>query len=205
MRILLLIFVGVSMVSYSQNEIQYDHQLADLYQLMQGTFNSHQQSLKDSSFYDITLHMYPIWQVNQYYLYVEQSVSSMQDQPYRQRVYQLKRTSDSTITSFIYKLPNDSLWVGLWKRPVSSIGLSPADLIPLNGCEVTLTRKRKNYFVGSTSENSCQSTLHGARYAHSEVEISPGTIYSWDKGLDAKGNQIWGAIKGGYIFKKIKE
>jgi hypothetical protein len=27
-------------------------------------------------------------------------------------------------------------------------------------------------------------------------------ILSWDRGFDANGNQVWGAEKGGYIFKK---
>ena len=67
------------------------------------SFNSAEQALTDSAF-DITLHMYPIWEGKEHYLYVEQSVSSMQDRPYRQRIYQLKRTSDSAITSYIYKI-----------------------------------------------------------------------------------------------------
>jgi hypothetical protein len=27
---------------------------------------------------------------------------------------------------------------------------------------------------------------------------------SWDRGYDAQGSQVWGAVEGGYIFDKIK-
>ena len=33
----------------------------ELFELMQGSFDSKNQSLTDSNYYDITLHMYPIW------------------------------------------------------------------------------------------------------------------------------------------------
>lgn len=48
-----------------------DMQLDELYQVMQGSYNSEIQSQVDSSYYNISLHMYPIWQGNGHYLYVE--------------------------------------------------------------------------------------------------------------------------------------
>ena len=206
MRILTFVLaLGLFAACSSQNKNTTDQELLDLYGLMQGSFNSAEQALTDSAFFDITLHMYPIWEGKEHYLYVEQSVSSMQDRPYRQRIYQLKRTSDSAITSYIYKIPNDSLWIGAWKNADSFNALNPTDLISLNGCEVILSAVGTNHYKGSTGEKSCESTLYGASYAHSAVEISEGTIYSWDRGLDADGKQIWGAVKGGYIFKKLSE
>ena len=50
----------------------------ELFELMQGSFDSKNQSLTDSNYYDITLHMYPIWDNQGNFLYVEQSVSTMQ-------------------------------------------------------------------------------------------------------------------------------
>lgn len=58
--------------------------------MMQGSFDSSAQSLENESNYDITLHMYPIWTGSDTkYLYVEQSVTSNQAKPYRQRVYKV--------------------------------------------------------------------------------------------------------------------
>lgn len=202
---ILCLLLIVSYTTESSTKHQSDIELEELYALMQGTFNSAEQAAVDSAFFDITLHMYPIWEGKEHFLYVEQSVSTMQKKPYRQRIYQLKRTSDSTITSYIHKIPNDSLWIGAWKTPASFNELKPADLISLKGCEVVLTTFGKKHYKGSTGEKSCESTLYGARYAHSTVEISEGKVYSWDRGLDDDGNHVWGAKKGGYIFKKLKE
>lgn len=202
---ILYLLLIVSCTTENTTSHQSDTELLELYALMQGSFNSAEQAAADSAFFDITLHMYPIWEGKEHYLYVEQSVSARQDKPYRQRIYQLKRTSDSTITSYIYKIPNDSLWIGAWKTPALFNELKPADLIRLNGCEVVLTTLREKYYKGSTGEKSCESTLYGASYAHSAVEIGEGKVYSWDRGLNAEGEQIWGAEKGGYIFKKLKE
>ena len=101
--------------------------------------------------------MYPIWKGKEHYLYVEQSVSSMQDRPYRQRIYQLKRTSNSAITSYIYKIPNDSLWIGAWKNADSFNALNPTDLISLNGCEVILSVVGTNHYKGSTGEKAVKA------------------------------------------------
>jgi CpeT protein len=55
---------------------------------------------------------------------------------------------------------------------------------------------------GATNEQDCSSQLRGASYATSKVQISPGRIESLDQGFDSNGKQVWGATKGGYIFKK---
>jgi len=58
-------------------------------------------------------------------------------------------------------------------------------------------------YEGSTEGNNCESDLRGAKYATSEVKISKDGIISWDRGYDAEGKQVWGAEKGGYIFKRV--
>jgi len=39
--------------------------------------------------------------------------------------------------------------------------------------------------------------------AHREVVITETQMVSWDRGFDAGGKQVWGAEKGGYVFKKL--
>ena len=148
-----LILLSLALLSTScSTQAKKDAQLEELYSLMQGSFNSAEQAMTDSSYFNISLHMYPIWEGKNHFLYVEQSVSSMQDRPYRQRIYQLMRTSDSTITSFIYKIPNDSLWIGAWKTPAMFNELKPTDLVSLDGCEVVLKNDGKKRYKGSTGE-----------------------------------------------------
>ena len=88
--------------------------LKKLHKLMQGSFNSENQSLSDSSYFNISLHMYPIWQERGLFLYVEQAINRMQEKPYRQRIYQLKQVDDSVFHSLVYKIPDDSLYIGKW-------------------------------------------------------------------------------------------
>ena len=180
-----------------------DSDLEDLFSLMQGSYNSEDQSISDSTYYNISLHMYPIWTDQGNFLYVEQALNSMQDKPYRQRIYEVTRLNDSTLSSAIYTIPNDSLWIGKWKTPAAFDSISKTDLTLRTGCEVLLKRLGDNSFKGKTVETSCESTLRGASFATSEVEIKDNQIISWDRGFDAEGNHVWGAEKGGYIFDKL--
>lgn len=195
--------LALALFSCSSNDTKLDVELSNLHQQMQGSFNSEDQSIQDSSYFNISLHMYSIWEDKGCFLYVEQALNSMQDKPYRQRIYELKRTSDSTITSYIYKIPNDSLWVGEWKNENAFSTLSSDSLMLLDGCEVVLKKVGEKHYKGATGEKTCESVFNGASYAMSEVEITQGKVYSWDRGFDNEGNHIWGAEKGGYIFNLI--
>lgn len=184
-------------------EIKVDNELEELFNLMQGSFNSEIQSQVDSSYYNISLHMYPIWEEKGKYLYVEQALNSMQNRPYRQRIYEVTRSSDSTFSSAVYNLDVDSLWIGKWKTPKAFDSISPNAIVLKKGCEVVLKRVAPNHFVGKTGDNTCTSTMRGAAFARSEVEILEDKIMSWDRGFDADGNYVWGAEKGPYIFNKL--
>jgi hypothetical protein len=148
--------------------------------------------------------MYPIWEDRGNYLYVEQALNNRQNKPYRQRIYRLEQVDALTFKSHIYKIPSDSLWIGKWKTPEAFDMLKKEDLTHLDGCEVVLKKLEKDYFKGATRDSSCKSTLYGASYAQSEVDITLGQVISWDRGFDVNGNHIWGAEKGGYIFQKIE-
>lgn len=185
------------------NKYNEDKELNELFALMQGSFNSENQAKQDSTYYNISLHMYPIWKEKGNYLYVEQALNSMQNRPYRQRVYKVTRLNDSVFSSAIYTIPNDSLWIGKWKTPEHFNQITPEDLIEREGCEVLLKRIGDNNYKGSTGIKTCESSLRGASYATSEVEINSQQILSWDRGFDADGKHVWGAEKAGYIFDKL--
>lgn len=178
--------------------------IEELFAMMHGSFNSEKQAEADSTYYNISLHMYPIWPGDGFYLYVEQAINEMQNKPYRQRVYELKQLNDSVISSAVYTLPNDSLWIGKWRTPQAFDSISASDLVARDGCAVLMKRNEDNYYQGATHENACKSTLRGASYATSIVEITANKIESWDQGFDAEGKQVWGAEKGGYIFDRLK-
>jgi len=185
-----------------ENMVSNDASFDKLFGLMQGSFDSEAQAKIDSTYYNISLHMYPIWEDKGHFLYVEQALKSMQDKPYRQRIYEVKRLTDSTIASYIYKIPNDSLWIGKWKTPAAFDSISKQQIELRKGCEVVLKQTNDNTFKGTTGDRTCESTMRGASFATSEVEITENKIMSWDRGFDKDGNYVWGAEKAGYIFIK---
>jgi len=173
--------------------------------MMTGSFNSTAHAARDTNYYDITLHMYPIWEDDaQTWLYVEQTVTSMPDKPYRQRVYRLEQADKSTFKSYIYTFEDPKIFVGAWKDKSIFADMKPSEVMLKEGCEVVLKKQKDGSFSGKTGAQTCQSSLRGASFATSKVTVVPGKIVSWDQGWDDKGEQVWGATLGGYEFVKVK-
>ena len=202
-RLLPFLVLLISVFSCKNNTKSEDTELKELFSLMQGSFDSELQAQIDSSYYNISLHMYPIWEDKGNFLYVEQALTSTPEKPYRQRIYEVKRESDSTFSSAIYKLDVDSIWIGKWKTPKAFDSINLKNIALKEGCEVILKRISPNHFIGKTGDSTCSSTMRGASFARSEVEILEDKVISWDRGFDADGNYVWGAEKSGYIFNKI--
>ena len=169
---------------------------------MEGSFSSEVQSIKDTSYFDIRLQIIPIWKDRKdgYWFYVEQAVAKYIDKPYRQRVYHLTE-KEGVFESAVFTM-NDPLRFTHHADLVEK--LTPDSLISRDGCAVILTRKAKNTFQGSTDGKKCPSDRSGATYATSEVIITKEGLHSWDRGFDNKDEQVWGAEKGGYDFKKVE-
>ena len=199
-------FLFISSIFFIPENFQTVHpsekNLNELFELMQGSFNSEKQALADSTYYNISLHMYPIWEDKGKFLYVEQALNNGKSKPYRQRIYEVTQLDENTFSSAIYTITNDSLWIGKWKTPKAFDQLSLEDINKKDGCEVILKRLKPNHYKGNTGIKTCSSSLYGASYATSEVEIFKNKIISWDRGFDTDGKHIWGAEKGGYIFTK---
>lgn len=201
----LLLLVGCKQKQIEPKKEKADSEVAELFSLMQGSFNSEKQSFADSTYYNISLHMYPIWKEKGNWLYVEQAMNSMQEKPYRQRVYEVKRNEEGQLASYVYTIQADSLWIGKWKDPKAFDTLTTEQLTIRKGCEVILQQQPDGSFKGSTQNGTCESSLRGASYAMSVVNITKEGITSWDQGFDNTGEQVWGATEGGYIFDKLKK
>lgn len=176
---------------------------AHLRNLMTGSFNSSVQAAADSDFYDITLHMYPVWEESdKEWLYVEQAVTAMQDRPYRQRMYLIEELAPDSFRSIVYTLDSAEQFIGKWQDPGFFDQFDESILTEREGCAVHLKNISPFKYAGSTIGDSCKSTLRGATYATSQVSMDPDTIVSWDQGFDAEGKQVWGAEKSGYVFDR---
>ncbi|MBK9096529.1 MAG: chromophore lyase CpcT/CpeT [bacterium] len=185
---------------YSQRDVE------TLVDYMVGSFSSKEQAEKDSSYFNIEIEMVQIWEdrTDGPWIYIEQAASETKDQPYRQRVYQIKQRSDGKIESIVYSIPNPLRFAGDYKKEFPLLRLTPDSLLIKAGCDVVLHRTDDGYFEGGSIDKNCKSDLRGASYATSEVMIDKDKMLTWDRGFDENGNQVWGATKGGYVFiKKI--
>ena len=200
----LCVTLGMTSCKSNQSATSGHSNLKELVALMQGTYSSEKQSVADTSYYNISLRMVPIWKGKGHYLYVEQALFKKQDKPYRVRIYKISQRSENEFLSEIYTLKNEKSWIGKGKTPEAFDALDAKDIELKSGCEVVLKRIAKNKFSGRTGAKTCSSELRGASYASSIVTILPNQIVSWDQGFDIDGKQVWGATKAGYVFDKLK-
>lgn len=179
--------------------------LDDLRAAMAGSYDSSSQADIDPDYYNIALHMEPIWTDQEgHYLYVEQALASTPKEPYRQRVYKLE-AKGKKIISRVYELPEPKRFIGSYKTPDQFAVIKPSDLIEREGCAVILKLDNTGTYRGQTKKKKCKSTLRGATYATSRVSMDKTFIQSWDQGYDENDEQVWGATKGGYLFFKVEE
>jgi hypothetical protein len=202
-----LFILSTSMITNSQpSESLTSPDLDTLASWMSGYFSSQKQSLQDTSYRDVRLHMFPIWKARDdgYWFYVEQAVAEYAGRPYRQRIYNLYQASDTTFYSEVYTLSDPAAFTGAWKKERSLPEISRDSLELRTGCTTILRRSSASAFSGGTQGRGCESNLRGASYATSQVVIQRDKLISWDRGFDAEGKQVWGAEKGGYVFRKIE-
>lgn len=171
---------------------------------MAGHFDSADQAAADSQFYHISLSMVPVRLSDTVYrwLYVEQALGSSPDKPYRVRLYRLEAMSPGRFVSRVYTLNDETGYEQAWKNPKRKAALDTAAILERAGCAVFIREKGDGVYEGATAVGTCESSLRGARYASSEVWFDATEMRSWDRGYDAFGNQVWGAVSGPYIFKK---
>lgn len=210
--ILAATFLSVSLAADSTS-FQALPRLADW---MTGSFSSADQAAADTAFLDIRVQMVPIWPQlsSAIYIYVEQARADQLDLPYRQRVYRLTQINDSTLSSQVFELKDRTKAIGAWRKFADGKvntglqylnSLTPDELQARDGCTIYLHPEGDSAFVGSTQAQNCISNLRGASYATSEVRLTKDYMYTWDRGFDSTGTQVWGATKGGYMFRKVRD
>jgi len=136
------------------------------------------------------------------FLYVEQALSMMLDKPYRQRF--LKLTPDASgqgVTSTVLEPAEQQRLIGLCTRPEAERVVKATDL-GKSDCAVTLRKQGADY-VGETRPGGCPSSHQGSTHVTSKVTLREDGMDSWDQGWDAGGQQVWGARKGPYEFRRI--
>ena len=103
--ITLTLIVFISCSAKAQEKVNH-RDLLELKDRMEGFFTSEQQAKGDTNYFNIHLHIEPIWERSEdgYWLYVEQAAASSLKKPYRQRIYHLYRQDDVTLVSKVFEL-----------------------------------------------------------------------------------------------------
>lgn len=205
--ILVISFIFIYLNSYAQISVPSGtSDLSLLAEYLEGNFSTEEQSKQDTNYFHIVLHIKPIWieRSDGIWFYVEQAAAWKQEKPYRQRVYKLSQLEDNLFVSEVYTFENPLNYAGDWKKDNPLSDLSPEKLNKREGCTVYLSKVGDANFIGNTKGKGCEGDSRAAKYVTSEVTITPDSFISWDRGFDEKDIQVWGAVNGPYIFKKIK-
>ena len=172
---------------------------------LKGEYNSSAQNSQDTNYFNISLIMFPIWEkeTDAKYFYVEQAMVGKEDKPYRQRVYKVYQTSPNTIVSAIYTIKKQEEFVKLQENTKKQKALKKEDVDYKEGCDVFLEYDGTRFY-GGTTDKKCLSSLRGAKYTTTEVQVFEDKLISWDRGFTENGIHAWGATAGGYVFDKVR-
>ncbi len=171
-----------------------------------GSFSNSDQARGDQNFRPVTLHITPVWtdRSDGPWLYLEQALADAPAHPYRQLIYQLARRADDTLAVHVFELPDPIAATGAWKDPSLLSKLTPANLVPREGCTLVLRLQVGGMFKGGTEGTGCASNLRGASYSTVQTAISNLQIETWERGYNAAGTQVWGSIHGGHVFRRVE-
>ncbi len=178
---------------------------ARLYRYLEGRFDSADQAAAQPSYFAISLAVCEATLEGEdaRALYVEQAFADTPAEPYRQRVYLVEPVDATTAVTTVLALENPAAWIG-----ACDDGTAPAfvadDVSLREGCGVTMSWNGTQ-FDGGTTGTDCASDINGASYATSDVTITETQMSSWDRGFDAAGTQVWGAVDGPYVFVRRTE
>ncbi|GHA41212.1 hypothetical protein GCM10007103_23290 [Salinimicrobium marinum] len=175
----------------------------ELHGYFQGTFNSKEQSQQDSTYYDITINIVPIWEESEdYWVYAEQALSNSVENPYTQKIYRIDRDEEEGLIMESFEIDNPKEYHGGWKASEIFDSLSPEDLIPMPGCTIYF-RKKDDKFLGETRGKECISLSTSSHYSTVQLIISEDKLISWGRGYNVEEQQVWGKLEEGYHLKKI--
>ena len=158
---------------------------------------------KKSSGQMITCKVTVIDEPKSVYLYQEQALTQSLNQPYRQRILNIKpATEPDTIESKSYKIQKPETLIGLCQKPESERQVNKSDLVEAF-CSVFLKPIADGY-QGETPAQGCPANVRGAVKITNTVILNSSGMETWDRGFDANGQQVWGAQDQSYQYRWAK-
>ena len=182
-----------------------DH-LQTLSRYLAGNFSSAEQAAQDKRYFPVMLHTVPVWtgRSDGPWFFEEEALADAPDFPHRQCVYQLAAQDHATLILRVFQLPASFGLESAWHDAATRFEqLTPSDLKPLDGGTIFFHQQSDGSFAGSTEGKGYASDVQGASYATINLVVAEDRAIRWDRGYAASGQQVWGPLPGGYIFKKL--
>lgn len=182
--------------------------VAELATMLAGPWTSAELAARDRDYLDIRSVNVRIWQTSAEmsgaWFYTESARPSAPDTPYRQNVFNLLAQEDGSVHAYQYRVRDPARFAGaaLRNEPPEALGMD--DLIPLPGCTLVWRRAGPQRFEGAMRPRECRNTFRGATWMDGSSWAEPGRFYTWDRGMNDAGEQIWGPTRAGYVFTRAE-
>jgi CpeT protein len=177
--------------------------------MMAGPWTSAELAARDSTYLDIRSVNVRIWQRDPEYsgawFYTESARPSAPATPYRQNVFNLVAQEDGTVHAYQYRVRAPERFAGAALANRAPEGLTLDDLIALPGCTLVWHREQAGRFVGAMRPRACRNKFRGATWMDGSSWIEPGRFYTWDRGMNDAGEQVWGPTRAGYEFTRAAQ
>lgn len=195
--------IHVRPVATPANSFDADSEIAQFAALLSGSYSNQEQAQSDTSFLHVNMTLTPVWleRPDGIWIYAEQALAADPDNPYRQRIYRLTHPTEYLFLIDTYTITDAHRFTGLHKDISKSRHLTFDQVDMIAGCTVSM-RYHDGVYRGGSQGRECASDFRGATHVMTNVTIESGKFYSWDRGYDAAGNQVWGPVYGGYEFVK---
>jgi CpeT protein len=134
-------------------------------------------------------------------LYREEAAFDRLERPVRQSFLRVELDASGRAVLREFELKDAAAAAGKWRTPEVLTLFGRNDIRERTGCAITLT-KSGDHYEGSATGPGCALPLLGASRTSSEIRLWSDRMEKWDRGFDAKGEQVWGPRKGPVRWKK---
>ena len=181
--------------------------LVTLAQYLGGKFDNRDQAIADPAWF-VHLKLWqrpvPLFREDSITIFAEQANVLQLDRPYRQRLLRL-REQQSQLQVQYYSFKQPELYRGAGANPEQFRDLTTAAIELLDRCVLSVAKQESgDRFVSAPLPDTrcCFSYANEIRQVFLGFEVDSQQFLSYDKGIDAEGKALWGAIMGAYRFTK---
>jgi hypothetical protein len=181
--------------------------LVTLAQYLAGEFDNRDQAIADPAWF-VHLKMWqrpvPLFSEDSITIFAEQANVLQLERPYRQRLLRLQDRQEQIHIQY-YSFSQPDRYRGAGANPAQFQDLTIAEVELLPRCVLSVARPEgSDRFCSSPLPDTqcCFAYAGEIRQVSLGFEVDSQQFLSYDKGIDAEGKALWGAIMGPYRYTK---